>query len=114
MSHCPNCNHCDDCCPATDGTAPTGASTTPNTGTRTTSTGTVLSAVTDPPNPGTDGMEGKKVLIVPILSDLVSILVGHGDRVPFSPFLALAAQSVEFELSDRLMDKLDDPATPVQ
>lgn len=74
----------------------------------------MLYAITDQPSPGIEGTEGKKVLIVPILSDLVSILVGESEKAPWTPFLHLAAQAVEFELADRLMDKLDQPDVPIQ
>lgn len=101
MSHCHCCNDCK--ASDTSASGETGTLHTPSV--PTSGTATASSADTDSSN---RGMSAKQIKIVPILSDLVAILTGQADDVPFSPFLVLAAQSVEFELSDRLMDQLDE------
>lgn len=105
MSHC----HCCNDCKAPDTSASSGTTTLPTPSEPTPETVTASAVATDSSSPG---IAGKKVLIVPILTDLVSILVGEPEKAEWTPFLHLAAQAVEFELADRLMDKLDNAETP--
>lgn len=103
MTNC--CHNC--CCKDESRTAD---SVTPTTNTAQPNTASAATVDTDLSSLGT--AKSKTALIEPILSDLVSMLLGQGERVPWSPYLHLAAQSVEFELADRLMDRLDEPGTP--
>lgn len=102
MSHCPNCNHCDDCSQALDGNAPNGVSTTRPIGSRVTSSGTVLSAVTDRRRAGISPDRLDPYL--DILGELATALKDGPDALDLSPLMHLAINAVEYELAERLLD----------